>query len=145
MKQRVPGRAWYSPGRPGRRPRVLVENDSKALEISDFSLFQQAGFDVAFCSGPGRAPGACPLLQGHKCDVLAGADVVLHGLDQGIAQAIRRAHPDVAVVLEQPRNADGSEGTVPDGCRPLAFRCSVHGQVEALRQELASRRRAPLI
>ncbi len=30
MKQRVPGRAWYSPGRPGRRPRVLVENDSKA-------------------------------------------------------------------------------------------------------------------
>ena len=56
MKQRVPGRAWYSPGLDGRRPRMLVESDSEALAISDFSLFQQAGFDVAFCSGPGRTP-----------------------------------------------------------------------------------------
>jgi hypothetical protein len=145
MIQRVPGRAWYSPSRPGHRPRVLVEDGSKALEISDFAIFQQAGFDVAFCSGPGRTPHDCPLLRGQTCDVLTGADAVLHGLDPalGIAAAIRESQPDTAVLVKRPRNADGSEAMVPDGCRPLAYPCSVGGQVEALRQALASRKRAP--
>jgi hypothetical protein len=43
MKQRVPRRAWRSAGRPGRRPRILIEDDHPALAISDFSLFEQAG------------------------------------------------------------------------------------------------------
>jgi hypothetical protein len=141
MKQRVPGRAWYSPGLAGRRPRMLVESDSEALAISDFSLFQQAGFDVAFCSGPGRTPRACPLLRGQECAVLASADVVLHGLDPalGIAAAIRQAHPDLPVVAEQPTEADGSIN-VPDGCLPLVYPCSVHGQVDAVRRALGTRR-----
>jgi hypothetical protein len=84
MKQRVP-RAWRSAGRPGHRPRVLIEDDRPALAISDFSLFEQAGFAVAFCSGPGRDLAACPLLQGQSCPVLASADAVLHVLTQGSA------------------------------------------------------------
>ncbi len=145
MKQRVPGRAWYAPGLAGRRPRMLVESDSAALAISDFSLFQQAGFDVAFCSGPGRTPRACPLLRGHDCAVLAGADVVLHGLDPalGIAAAIRQAHPELPVVAEQPSGADGSPEPVPDGCLPLVYPCSVHGQVDAVRRALGSKPSRP--
>ena len=145
MKQRVPGRAWYSPGLAGRRPRMLVESDSAALAISDFSLFQQAGFEVAFCSGPGRTPRACPLLRGQDCAVLAGADVVLHGLDPalGIAAAIRQAHPDLPVVAEQPNGADGSPAPVPDGCLPLVYPCSVHGQVDAVRRALGSKPSRP--
>lgn len=142
MKQRVPRRAWYS-GRAAHRPRVLIEDDHQALAISDFSLFQQAGFDVAFCSGPGRDLADCPVLRGQPCAVLAEADAVLHGLDPqlGVAAAIRRQLPGLPVVAEQRRLPDGSLTPVPDGSTPLAFPCSVQGQVEAVRQALASRPR----
>ena len=142
MKKRVPGRAWYSGGS-AHRPRVLVESDSPALAISDFSKFQEAGFDVAFCSGPGCTPEACPLLQDEECDVLAGADAVLHGLDRelGIAAAIRRKRPDIPVLVEQRRGAGGDMQAVPGGCVPLPYACSVKGQVDALRRALAGRRR----
>lgn len=145
MRQRVPRRAWYSPAGAAHRPRVLVEDDHPALAISDFSLFQQAGFDVAFCSGPGRAASACPLLRGQECDVLASADAVLHGLDPrlGIVAATRRTHPDLAVVVEQRSCAGAGLEAVPDGCLPLVFPCSVHGQVQALRQALARQHALP--
>lgn len=121
---------------------MLVESDREALAISDFSLFQQAGFDVAFCSGPGRDPRACPLLRGQDCELLANADVVLHGLDPalGIAAAIRQAHPDLPVVAEQPVHEDGSTDPAPEGCLPLVYPCSVHGQVDAVRRALGSKR-----
>lgn len=120
MKQRVP-RTWYSPGRAGCRPRVLIENDHSALNVSDFSAFRDAGFDVAYCSGPGRTCDGCPLLRGENCDVLDRADVVLHGLDpgSGVAAAIKWWHPDIPVV--QP---------APD--------CSVGGQVDAVRVALSA-------
>jgi hypothetical protein len=138
MKQRVPTRAWYSPGRPGRRPRILVEDDHPALAISDFSLLQAAGFDVAYCSGPGDHPGDCPLVRGQSCRLLAGADAVLHGLDPGlgIAGAIRRRHPGIAVVAKQRRYADGSVEALPEGCEALFYECSVKGQIDALRQAI---------
>jgi hypothetical protein len=141
MEQRVPRRAWYSPGGAFDRPRVLVEDDRAALAISDFSTFQEAGFDVAFCSGPGSSPETCPLLRGEECHVLASADAVLHGLDPelGIAAAIRLRHPDIPVIAEQRRGVDGNLETVPEGCVPLVFACSVHGQVDALRRAVANR------
>ena len=148
MKQRVPRRAWYGGG-VVHRPRILVEDDQPALAISDFSLLGYAGFDVAFCSGPGSDPGACPLLAGRECPVAARADVVLHGLDPrlGIAAAIRRRHPATAVLIKQPRlaappphaaPAPGQAGEpacdVPPGCVPLPVGCSVPGQIETARQ-----------
>lgn len=141
MRQRVPRRAWDSSGGEGRRPRVLIEDGHPALAVSDFSVYEQAGFDVGFCSGPGASTCDCPLLRGEDCLAVAGADAVLHGLDPGlgIAAAIRRRYPDVAVVVEQPRREDGSLGAVPEGCVPLVYPCSVSGQVDALRQALAAR------
>ncbi len=141
MRQRVPNRAWYSPAGAVHRPRVLIEDDHPALAISDFSAFRDAGFEVAFCSGPGRETQTCPLLRGQECDVLARADVVLHGLDRrlGIAAAIKRRHPELAVVVEQHSTVGGDPEPVPDGCLPLVFPCSVHGQVEAVRQALVRR------
>ena len=141
MKQRIPRRTWHSPRRAGRRPRVLIEDDHPALAISDFSLFEQAGFDVAYCSGPGHDPTGCPLLRGQQCPALAGADAVMHGLDPalGIAAAIHRQYPGTPVVVEQRRHADGSLQPIPGSCTPLAFACSVKGQIDALRRALASR------
>jgi hypothetical protein len=141
MKQRVPGRSWFSHGEGFHRPRVLVEDDHPALAISDFSAFRDAGYDVAVCSGPDRTPARCPLLRGEHCGVVANADVVLHGLDPrlGIAAAIRHQHPGVAVVVEQPRFAGASLAAVPPGCVPLPFPCSVNGQLDAIGSALAER------
>lgn len=142
MKQRLSARMWHSPRRPGHRPRVLVEDDRTALAISDFVAFQDAGFDVAFCSGPGQVRQGCPLLRGQECDMVAGADVVLHrlGSDLRIAEAIRARHPGMPVVVEQRRRDDGSLEPVPEGCVPAVFACSVNGQLDAVRAALAARR-----
>jgi hypothetical protein len=141
MKQRVPRRAWRSAGRPGRRPRILIEDDHPALAISDFSLFEQAGFDVAFCSGPGPDLAACPLLHDQPCPVLTGADAVLHGLEPrlGVATAIRRHRPELPVVAFQRRRADGSLPPGPRGCIPHVFPSSVKGQIDALWQAILTR------
>lgn len=142
MRQRVPSRSWYSPGRPGRRPRVLIEDGHPALAISDFSRFTQAGFDVAYCSGPDAAGRSCLALRGQRCDLLAGADVVLHGLgpDRGVAAAIRMQRPEATVLAEQGHAEDGSAEPLPDGWLPIAPGCSVPGQIDALRRVLARRR-----
>ncbi len=127
MKQRVPGRTWYSASE-HYRPRLLIEDDHPALEISDFAAFRDAGFDVAFCSGPGGAPESCPLLGGADCDVLAGADVVLHGLEGGLVANIRWWHPELRVIVKG--------GTMAGGCSAVPACCSVKGQVDAVRRAL---------
>jgi hypothetical protein len=146
MRQRVPRRTWGSASRPGHRPRILIEDNRPALAISDFSMFEQAGFDVAFCSGPDSDladdMAACPVLHGRPCPLPMRADAVLHGLDPalGVAAAISRQHPRIPLVVEQHRRADGSLQPVPEGCLPLAFPCSVREQIDALWRALASRR-----
>jgi hypothetical protein len=145
MKQRVPRRTWSSPGLAGRRPRLLVEDDQPAAAVSDFSLFQDAGFDVAFCGGPEGDPGDCPLLRGRRCMLVEGADVVLHGLDPGlgVAAAIRNQRPELPVVVELPRERDGAAESLPVGCVPLGYPCSVRGQIDALLRAEAAARQAP--
>jgi hypothetical protein len=117
MIQRVPRRTWRSPGMGTGRPRVLIEDDHPALAISDFSLFEQAGLDVAFCSGPSEDPRVCPLLRGAPCQVLAHAEAV----------------------AEQRRGAGGD--LPPEGCAPLPYPSSVKGQIDAVWRALADRRR----
>jgi hypothetical protein len=145
MKQRVSRRTWSSSGLAGRRPRLLVEDGRAAAAVSDFSLFQDAGFDVAFCGGPDGNPGDCPLLSGQRCMLVDGADVVLHGLDHGlgIAAAIRHQRPELPVVVEQSPQGEGIAGPLSAGCVPLRYPCSVRGQIDALlRAESAARRAA---
>jgi hypothetical protein len=142
MEQRMPRRTWSPANLPGRRPRLLIEDDRAAVAISDFFAFREAGLDVAFCSGPGDDLGACPLLRGQRCTLVDRADVVLHALSPGlgIAAAIRRQRPELPVVVEQTQEEDGTAGPMPAGCIPLAYSCSVRGQVDALlRAEAAAR------
>jgi hypothetical protein len=142
MMQRVARRTWRSPGADTGRPRVLIEDDHQALAISDFSLFEQAGLDIAFCSGPGEEPRACPLLRGRLCPVLARAEAVLHGLDPslGIAAAIRHQRPGLPVVVKQ-RHPGADQPPAPEGCTTLPCSASVHGQIGAVWRALADRRR----
>jgi hypothetical protein len=145
MKQRVPRRTWSSSGLAGRRPRLLVEDSRPAAAVSDFSLFRDAGFDVAFCGGPEGDPGDCPLLRGRQCALVGAADVVLHGLDPrlGVAAAILNQRPELPVVVEQSRERDGAAERLPAGCVPLGYPCSVRGQIDALLRAEAAARRAP--
>ena len=142
MLQRVPRRTWRSPSADTGRPRVLIEDGHQALAISDFSLFEQAGLDIAFCMGPGEDPPACPLLRGEPCPLLARADAVLHCLDPalGIAAAIRRQRPGLPVVVERCGRPDGHQPPAPEGCTPLPYPCSVTGQIDAVWRALADRR-----
>jgi hypothetical protein len=142
MKQRVPRSSWSSPGLAGRRPRLLIEDDRPALAISDFTLFRDAGLDVAFCSGPGDDPAACPLMEGQRCALVDRADVVLHGLSPGlgIATAIRRQRPELPVLVEQTCQPDGTVEPVPAGCLPLPCLCSVRGQADAVLRAAAGAR-----
>jgi hypothetical protein len=144
MKQRASRRTWRSASAVTGRPRVLIEDDHEALAISDFSLFEQAGLDIAFCSGPtlpGGGARACPLQRGEPCPLLARADAVLHGLDPalGIATAIRRQYPGLPVVAEQRPSHGGTLPPVPEGCTPLPSSCSVKGQIDAVWRALADR------
>jgi hypothetical protein len=126
----------------GRRPRLLIEDDRPALMISDFTLLHDAGLDVAFCSGSGDDPGACPLLGGQRCALVDQADVVMHGLSPGlgIATAIRRQREDLPVLVPQARRPDGTAEPVPAGCLPMPYPCSVRGQADLLLRAAAAGR-----
>ena len=135
------------PTRHDERSRVLIETGDGALLISDFRFLVDASFDVAICAGPGTERSRCPLLRGEECELVTGADVVLHALDPDlhIAAAIKMAHPEVPVLVERPRPRDGREIPVPEGCVPLDMPSSLEGQLEAVRRAMASRFWSPFI
>lgn len=145
MQQRVPP-SWSKSGSVHHRPRLLVEDDDPALAVSDFSLFREAGFDVALCRGPGSTAGDCPLLCGEECDLFARADVVLHGLDPrlGVSAIIRGTKPAVGVVTIARHQSGAPSSTYPDWphCVSLPASASVDAQIQALRRAITKAERA---
>ncbi len=150
VHQRVP-RGWGSPAAGRRLPRLLIEDDDPVAAVSDFTVFRDAGFDVAFCSGPGADPKKCPLRRGEPCSLVAGSDVVLHVLPPtlGIAPEIRRRHPFIPVVTAAPRGhgdsagatgglaGGGGAGDISLAGTDLPVSASLEAQVRALREALA--------
>ena len=139
MKQRIPPH-WSDERRPGHYPHLLVETDDPALEISDFSLFQEAGFVVAQCSGPGADRLTCPLLRHERCPVIEGADVVLHMFapGTGIVDAIRAHHPGVAICTVG-WHGDRSPQRAESGDADVDKLESVAGQIRGVCTALESR------
>lgn len=138
MLQRTSGHWWTGHGTA--RPRLVVEGGGHGLDMADFRAYTDGGFDVAQCSGPGRV-GDCPTQRGERCPLVDRADVVLTTVDAGasVAEAVRTVHPDVALVVEVPREARRGEaaGTgdldaVPEGCTALPFPSSIRGQLRTL-------------
>jgi hypothetical protein len=115
------------------RPRLLVEDPDRALQVADFSRFTDSGLDVALCSGPSADEG-CPLVETGECRLADTADVVLMGPGMAghrheVAAALHRRRPTRPVIVEVPRH--GSE-VVPEGCVPLRVPASVDGQIRAV-------------
>jgi len=146
MRQRVPPR-WGSRDRARHVPQLLVEVRDDALALSDFTRFHQAGFEVAWCSGPAGRPEDCALLRNEDCRLVRGADVVLHALDPegGVATAIRARHPGTAIVQIVPTSVkEGGDDVGPydHRSRPdfvLSGSDCVETQVRALRLALCRR------
>ena len=118
------------------RPWLLIEDASPVLQVSDLSLYHQAGFNVAVCSGPDRFH-ACPLVDGMPCKLVDVADIVLFGLDlekeegQRVLRAHLRQRPGAPTVIEVPH---GSDAPLPDDATSATVlrTPSVSGQTRAL-------------
>ena len=123
---------WHGRTGRGTHLRVVIEDGDPALAISDFAMYEQAGLEVVVCGGPGAAhPDGCPLLHDEPCDLLESADVVLHGLaSPAIAAAVRRAHPEVGLVVR----ADLDGAAAAAGVEVLPASTSVSGQIRTLRR-----------
>ena len=112
------------------RPRLLIEDPDRALQVSDFRLFEEAGLEVALCRGPSPSE-PCPLITEGHCRLAEEADVVLigPGTERGrteLAAAHRRTRPVLPVVVAVRRD----DGDVPPaGCVPLTVPASVNGQI----------------
>lgn len=146
MQQRVPG-SWGSTGAEGHVAALLVEDHDPVLAISDFSLFEEAGFAVALCRGPEGVATDCPLLRGERCDVLDHADVVLHRLHPalGVAGAIGHFNPGLPVVEAEPHTTASASNRPPvrTGDAVLPASSSIEGQLHALRHSLTRPMRLP--
>lgn len=131
MKQRT--LSSWSEVRHRQRPRVLVEDPHPALQVAEFRFFEDAGFDVAVCSGPEEA-NPCPLAEGGECRLAELADVVVMGPGMAphraaVAAEMHRRRPDVPIVVQIPR---GDPGQCPPGCIPEYTPASVDGQIRSL-------------
>jgi hypothetical protein len=120
------------------RPRLLIEDPDRALQLSDFRLFDEGGFDVALCCGPGPCE-PCSLVEEGRCQLAAEADVVLIGPGMAperaeLAAAHHRTRPELPVVVAV--RSDAGE-VPPAGCAPLTVPSSVDGQIRAVWRALA--------
>jgi hypothetical protein len=137
MKRRMLN-PWSEVGH-GPRPRLLIEDPHPVLQVADFRWFEDAGFDVAVCSGPGEGD-PCPLGEGGACRLAELADVVMMGAGmaphrEAVAAAMHRSRPDVPVVVQMPRE---DPGPCPPGCIAQYTPTTVNGQIRSLWKALDS-------
>jgi len=123
-----------------RRPRLLIEDPSPALQLAECRLFEEAGLDVAVCSGPGDGD-PCPLTGGGTCRLAEEADLVLMGPGMAgsrteVAAALHRRRPDLPVLVQVPRS---DPGRCPPGCIPDYYPASVDGQIRSVWRALDRR------
>jgi len=112
---------------------LLVEEPSPALGMAELRLFEEAGFDVALCSGPCE-DGVCPLERGGDCRLVVAADLVVMGPAvtrhrAEIAAAIQHTRPGLPIVVQMLR---GDSGQCPPACIPSYYPVSVDGRIRSL-------------
>lgn len=102
---------------PGPRPRVLVECPDSAMVWALERVLEDAGYEVAACAGP-SAHATCALARTGRCELQAGADVIVNGLGPGeIARGVARdtavAYPDTPLVVGATGPGAGADETPP--------------------------------
>ena len=71
----LPVEQWN--GRPGPRPRVLLECPPHYSPTLVAAVLEPEGFEMAICEGR-AADASCALARGERCALVDGADVVVN-------------------------------------------------------------------
>ena len=138
MYQRIATSSWTMPRSVSGHRRILVESPDPLLRSADFGPFEEAGFEVAVCAGPGAGSG-CPLADGEPCPFVIVSDLVLFGLDTAggegreVLEALRTHHPETPVVVAVPRGEEDACADLPAGCTPLPFPSSFEEKLAVFR------------
>ena len=140
---RGPGRdrTW---GERGTAPRVVVENPDFGVGFAVERVLESAGCEVAVCGGPDELIGhACPLVFSESCDLVSGADLVVHSLNLDrpehveVLRALRSRHPDTPVIVEVPGPTAARHEGLLDGCVVVPFPVTRASLLDALETALA--------
>jgi len=133
-------------GERGERPRVVVENPDFGIGFAVERVLENAGYDVTLCGGPDSlARHECPLVFTGTCDLVSGADVVVHSLNPDrsehaeVLRALRATHPETPVVVEVPGPSAARHEGLLDGCVVVPFPASRESLIDAVAEALAQR------
>jgi ribosome-associated translation inhibitor RaiA len=120
---------------------VLIENPDLGAGYSLERLLIGQGYAVAVCEGPDcRDARRCPLVEIGECDLVADADVIVHGLDLDrrdhaeVLQALRDCYPAARTVVEISEPSAARHLELLEGCALVpvpAPRTSLTSAVEA--------------
>lgn len=128
------------------RQRVLVENPDFGVGFAIERVLEDAGYEVAVCGGPDSLRGhECPLVFTGACELVSGADVVVHSLNPDrsahaeVLRALRAKHPDTPIVVEVPGPSASRHEGLLDGCVVVPFPATRESLVGAVAEALAER------
>lgn len=90
-----------------RAPRIIIESRRWSAAEAQAEALQAAGMDPIVCTGPTDHGGACPLLVGETCPVVADADAVVYDLDldrdddRAVLRSLVHDHAGLPVITER--------------------------------------------
>jgi hypothetical protein len=123
------------------QPSVVIEHDDWRAALEYAAALRQAGFSVLLCAGPDArgASGPCPLLVGSECALVAGADVVVTGLDTRTPPgrdvlAALLLRPRGPAVLALDGASEGGDGETRPGCTVVDASAGPWPLVRAVRE-----------
>ena len=93
-------------------PRLLVVSADADRRERWARTFADTGYEITRCAGPGAS---CAIIQGHRCPLLAGADIALYdraSFAPPIARALGGRQPYDGVVLVAEDDAAGRPSAV---------------------------------
>lgn len=125
------------------RDRVLVENPDRAQLWAYAEVLREAGYDVATCTGEHPdSHDRCPLLEEGRCELVAGADVVVStcSLQRGeTLLGVLGSQGSTPIVFEAPRPDFERYADLADEATLIAAPVTATALVDAVE---AARRRA---
>jgi hypothetical protein len=128
------------------RQRVLIENPDFGVGFAVERVLEDAGYEVAVCGGPDSLAGhECPLVFTGECDLVSGADLVVHSLNPDrrehaeVLRALRAMHPKTPIVVEVAGPSAAHHEGLLHGCVVIPFPATRESLVGAVAEALAER------
>ena len=120
----LPTTSWDPGSAP---PRVLVECDDDAVSWAVETALGRAGYEVATCSGPSETA-RCSLIDSGRCELQAGADVIVNCLDGGnddarsVARRTTAAYPRCPLIVDVEPSRPSDDASIGDPSTPATVR-----------------------